>query len=271
MSLVETTWVENNLSNIKLIDCSWHLPNASRNPYQEYLNQHLPNALFFDLDKNSDQNTELPHMLPSRKKWDEIVSGLGIKNEDRIIVYDNSDLISSCRLWYTFIYFGHDPKLVSVMNGGLEKWQSEKRQITKEVTVFTKSHYISKEKKDLVKSKTQIEQNIINQEFKILDARSKERFEGKEKEPRKGLRSGSIPNSLCLPFKQLIEKDKTFKSKEELLKIFKSVLKHDFSSKIVFSCGSGVTASVLALAYSLIDNKYNPVIYDGSWSEYGRI
>ena len=271
MSLVETTWVENNLSNIKLIDCSWHLPNASRNPYQEYLNQHLPNALFFDLDKNSDQNSELPHMLPSRKKWDEIVSSLGIKNEDRIIVYDNSDLISSCRLWYTFIYFGHDPKLVSVMNGGLEKWQSEKRQITKEVIVFTKSNYISKEKKDLVKSKTQIEQNIISQEFKILDARSKERFEGKEKEPRKGLRSGSIPNSLCLPFKQLIEKDKTFKSKEELLKIFKSVLKHDFSSKIVFSCGSGVTASVLALAYSLIDNKYNPVIYDGSWSEYGRI
>jgi len=271
MSLVETNWVENNLSNIKLIDCSWHLPNASRNPYQEYLNQHLPNALFFDLDKNSDQNTELPHMLPSRKKWDEIVSGLGIKNEDRIIVYDNSDLISSCRLWYTFIYFGHDPKLVSVMNGGLEKWQSEKRQITKKVIVFPKSHYISKEKKDLVKSMKQIEQNIINQEFKILDARSKERFEGKEKEPRKGLRSGSIPNSLCLPFKQLIEKDKTFKSKEELLKIFKSVLKHDFSSKVVFSCGSGVTASVLALAYSLIDNKYNPVIYDGSWSEYGRI
>jgi len=271
MSLVETDWVENNLSNIKLIDCSWHLPNVSRNPYKEYLNQHLPNALFFDLDKNSDENSELPHMLPSRNKWDEIVSGLGIKNEDRIIVYDNSDLISSCRLWYTFIYFGHDPKLVSVMNGGLEKWQSEKRQITKEVIVFPKSHYISKEKKDLVKSKTQIEQNIINQEFKILDARSKERFEGKEKEPRKGLRSGSIPNSLCLPFKQLIEKDKTFKSKEELLKIFKSVLKHDFSSKIVFSCGSGVTASVLALAYSLIDNKYNPVIYDGSWSEYGRI
>ena len=136
MSLVETTWVENNLSNIKLIDCSWHLPNASRNPYQEYLNHHLPNALFFDLDKNSDQNTELPHMLPSRKKWDEIVSNLGIKNEDRIIVYDNSDLISSCRLWYTFIYFGHDPKLVRVMKGGLVKWQSETRLITNVVTVF---------------------------------------------------------------------------------------------------------------------------------------
>ncbi len=271
MSLVETNWVENNLSKIKLIDCSWHLPSAARNPYEEYLNQHLPNALFFDLDKNSDEKSELPHMLPSSKRWDEIISGLGIKNEDRIIVYDNSDLISSCRLWYSFIYFGHDPRLISVLNGGLEKWQSEKRLVTKELNNFSQSKYISKEKKDLVKSKIQIDENILKQEFKILDARSKERFEGKETEPRKGLRSGSIPNSLCLPFKQLLEKNKTFKSKDELSKIFKSVLKHDFSSKVVFSCGSGVTASVLALAYSLIDNKYNPVIYDGSWSEYGRI
>ena len=123
MSLVETDWLENNLNKVKLIDCSWHLPKTSRNPHQEYLDQHLPNALFFDLDKNSDENSELPHMLPSSKRWDEIVSDLGIENKDRIIVYDNSDLISSCRLWYTFIYFGHDPKLVSVLNGGFEKWQ----------------------------------------------------------------------------------------------------------------------------------------------------
>jgi len=271
MSLVDTSWLENNIDKVKIIDCSWHMPQTQRNGFEEYTEEHIPNAIFFDLDKNSKLDTDLPHMLTDTKSWEKIMSNMGIENNDRIVVYDNSDVISSCRCWYNLIYFGHDPKLVSVMNGGLEKWQSEKRQITKEVIVFPKSHYISKEKKDLVKSKTQIEQNIINQEFKILDARSKERFEGKEKEPRKGLRSGSIPNSLCLPFKQLIEKDKTFKSKEELLEIFKSVLKHDFSSKIVFSCGSGVTASVLALAYSLIDNKYNPVIYDGSWSEYGRI
>ena len=98
MSLVETDWLENNLSKVKLIDCSWHLPKTSRNPHQEYLDQHLPNALFFDLDKNSDENSDLPHMLPSSKRWDEIVSDLGIENKDRIIVYDNSDLISSCRL-----------------------------------------------------------------------------------------------------------------------------------------------------------------------------
>ena len=271
MSLVETDWLEKNLNNVKLIDCSWHLPKTARNPHQEYLNQHLPNALFFDLDKNSDENSELPHMLPSSKRWNEIVSDLGIEDKDRIIVYDNSDLISSCRLWYTFIYFGHDPKLVSVLNGGFEKWQSEKRQITKKLKFVSRSQYISKEKKNLVKSKRQIEQNIFQQEFKVLDARSKARFEGKEKEPRNGLRSGSIPNSICLPFNQLLQKNKTFKSKEELVKIFKSVLKEGFSSKVVFSCGSGVTASVLALAYSLIDNKYKPVIYDGSWSEYGRI
>ena len=271
MSLVNTSWVEDNLSNIKLIDCSWHLPNTLRNPYEEYLNQHLPNAIFFDLDKNSDQISGLPHMLPSSKKWNEIVSSLGVKNRDRIVIYDNSDLVSSCRLWYSFIYFGHDPKLVSVLDGGFEKWISEKRMVTREVTKLFTSLYTSKERKDLVKFKTQIQENVLRQEFKVLDARSKERFEGIEKEPRKGLRSGSIPNSLCLPFKELLKKDKTFKSKDELIKVFKSVLKHDFSSKVVFSCGSGVTATVLALAYSLIDNKYNPVIYDGSWSEYGRI
>ena len=115
MSLVETNWVENNLSKIKLIDCSWHLPSAERNPYEEYLNQHLPNAIFFDLDKNSDQISGLPHMLPSSKKWNEIVSSLGIKNRDRIVIYDNSDIISSCRVWYTFLYFNHDSNLVSVL------------------------------------------------------------------------------------------------------------------------------------------------------------
>ena len=271
MSLVDTSWVEDNLSKIKLIDCSWHLPDTLRKPREEYLNHHLPNAIFFDLDKNSDQKSDLPHMLPSKEKWEEIISKLGIKNNDRIIIYDNSDLVSSCRLWYSFIYFGHDPKLVSVLDGGFEKWKSEKRTVTKEVTKLFPTLYKSTEIKDLVKLKIQIEENILKQEFKVLDARSKERFEGKEKEPRKGLRSGSIPNSLCLPFKDLLKKDKTFKSKNELVKIFKSVLNNDFSSKVVFSCGSGVTAAVLALAYSLIDNKYNPVIYDGSWSEYGRI
>jgi thiosulfate/3-mercaptopyruvate sulfurtransferase len=120
-----------------------------------------------------------------------------------------------------------------------------------------------------VKNKLDIDENISLKKFTVIDARSKERFEGKIAEPRKGLRSGSIKNSFCLPFTELINEDGTFVDKDKILKKFKTI-KCDFTNNLVFSCGSGVTASVLALAYSLIDNKYMPTIYDGSWSEYGK-
>ena len=111
--------------------------------------------------------------------------------------------------------------------------------------------------------------NIDLQKFNVVDARSRERFEGKVTEPRKGLRSGSIKNSFCLPFSELINEDHTFASKDKIKEKFKS-FKFDNDKNIVFSCGSGVTASVLALAYSLINAKYMPTIYDGSWAEYGK-
>ena len=124
-------------------------------------------------------------------------------------------------------------------------------------------------KKKLVKSKNAIDKNIKIKKFKVIDARNRERFEGKVPEPRKGLRSGSIKNSFCIPFNLCLNKDKTFKNKEELENVFKSCLDNIREQNIVFSCGSGVTACVLALAYSLINDKYQPCIYDGSWAEYG--
>ena len=270
MSLVETEWLEKNISKVKLIDCSWHLPDSNRNPYKEYIDDHIPNAIFFDLDKNSNQNTNLPHMLPSKKDWEKIVSSMGISFEDKIVIYDNSDLISSCRCWYTFIYFGHNPKLISILNGGLKKWKLEKKITTKIIPKINLSKYTAKEYKELVKDKKQVEENISKKKFQIIDARSKARFEGKEKEPRIGVRSGSIPESLCLPFKELINPNHTFKEKSEIVKKFNTILGPNITSTIVFSCGSGITASVLALAYSLIDNTYRPVLYDGSWAEYGK-
>lgn len=269
MSLVSTDWLMTNLNKVKIIDCSWHMPQTKRNGFEEYNKQHIKNAIFFDLDKNSKKDTDLPHMLIDIKSWENIVSNMGIKNDDQIIVYDNSDVISSCRCWYNFIYFGHNPNLIKVLDGGLKKWVSEKKPTTNDIVNIEPSHYSANEKIELVKNKAQINENILTKEFLVIDARSKERFEGVVPEPRKGLKSGSINNSYCLPFSELINADHTFIDKEKIFQKF-SLIKSSLDKNIVFTCGSGVTAAVLALAYSLIDNKYNPVIYDGSWSEYGK-
>ena len=271
MSLVDTDWLEKNINQVKVIDCSWHMPAENRNAEEEFNNEHIPNAIFFDLDKNSKNNTDLPHMLPSLDDWNKIVSNMGIRKNDEIVIYDNSDVISSCRGWFNFIYYGHDPKLINVLNGGLRKWLKEKKKVTDEISNIDKSDYKSSERKDLVKSKQAIDQNIDEKIFTLIDARSRERFEGKIPEPRKGLRSGCIKNSFCIPFNDCLNDDKTFKNKDQLKEIFKTSIENLKQNKIVFSCGSGVTACVLALAYSLINDKYLPCIYDGSWAEYGLI
>ena len=269
MSLVETDWLFNNLDKVKIVDCSWHMPQTKRNGFEEYKKNHIPGAIFFDLDKNSKKNTHLPHMLTNKQDWEKIVSLMGINQSDKIVIYDNSDVISACRCWYNFIYFGHNPELVHVLNGGLKKWNRENK-ITNDKEVVTKiSEYSCIENVVLVKNKEQIDENISIQEFNVVDARSRDRFEGKVAEPRIGLRSGSIKYSLCLPFSELINEDHTFISKDKIIERFDS-LKFDNKKNIVFSCGSGVTASVLALAYSLINAKYMPTIYDGSWAEYGK-
>ena len=271
MSLVSTEWLDNNHSEVKIIDASWHMPNTNRNAYEEYKKEHIKNAIFFDIDKFSNKKTELPHMLPNEEEWEKIVSNLGITNEDRIIVYDNSDVISSCRCWYTFIFFGHNPNLISVLNGGLLKWKKENRETTNKVSKHEKKNYKAIKISHLVKSKEEIDKNILEKKFQVVDARSKNRFLGLEKEPRLGVRSGSIQNSYCLPFGELINtEDKTF--------IEKNLIKGKFTNiginnekNVVFSCGSGITAAVLGLAYSIINDRYLPAIYDGSWTEYGKI
>jgi thiosulfate/3-mercaptopyruvate sulfurtransferase len=155
------------------------------------------------------------------------------------------------------------------LDGGLKKWIEEDKQTSGDIIKIIPSNYTVHEKKELVKDINQVNENIFKNEFNVIDARSLERFEGRVLEPRKGLRSGSIKNSFCLPFSELINQDHTFISKEKIHEKFKST-GYVLGKNLVFSCGSGVTASVLALAYSLIDNKYMPTIYDGSWSEYGK-
>jgi thiosulfate/3-mercaptopyruvate sulfurtransferase len=206
-------------------------------------------------------------MLPSKEQWEMIVSGLGISNSDHIVIYDNSDVFSSCRVWYTFLYFGHNPKLISVLDGGFKKWVKEKRFTTKKIISNDRSKYIAIENTSLVINKDDVNKNIINKRFQLLDARGEQRFLGLQSEPRKELKSGNIKGSINLPFQKLLREDRTFKKKEELKEIFKSN-KVSIEKEMAFTCGSGVTACILGLANSIISGK-KPVIYDGSWAEYG--
>ena len=270
MTLVSTNWLDENLNKVKIIDASWHLA-KNRNAVEEYNKEHIENAIFFDLEKNSSQKKDLPHghFLPLITEHEKKVSEMGILNTDRIIIYCHSDLISSCRAWFQFLYFGHDPKLVSVLNGGMKKWKLEGRKVTNLKTKIIPSKYKGMENKNMIKIKSQIDINIKNKEFTVLDARSKNRFLGLETEPRPGIKSGSIEGSKSIPLSEIVNvKDNTFLDAEKLRDIFNS--SEIISNKIVMSCGSSVSAASLALAYSLINDDYIPKIYIGSWTEFGK-
>ena len=270
MTLVSTDWLNDNLSKTKIIDASWHLV-KNRNAIKEYNKEHIENSIFFDLDKNSNQRKNLPHghFLPTISDHEKSISEMGILNTDKIIIYCYSDLISSCRAWFQFLYFGHDPKLVSVLNGGMKKWKLEKKEVTNIKTKIIPSKYNANEKNNMIKTKSEIDENINKKKFTVLDARSRNRFLGLEAEPRPWVKSGSIDGSKSLPLNELINtKDNTFLDKEKLKNIFS--LRGVNNNEIVMSCGSSVSASSLALAYSIINADYMSKIYIGSWTEYGK-
>ena len=216
MSLVSTDWLNDNLDKVKIIDASWHLV-KNRDAIEEYKKEHIKNTIFFDLDKNSNKNKNLSHghFLPTANDHEKSISEMGILNKDRIIIYCYSDLISSCRAWFQFIYFGHDPRLVSVLNGGMKKWKLEGKKVTSLKTKIITSKYKAKENNKMVKVKSQIDENKKKKEFTIVDARSKNRFLGLESEPRPGIKSGSIEGSKSLPLSNLVNtKDNTFLEKK---------------------------------------------------------
>ena len=165
MSLISTEWLEKNISNVKIVDGSWHMPATNRSGKEEFNKEHIPNAIFFDIDKNCNKSTDLPHMLTNISSWENILSSMGISNEDEIVIYDNSDVLSACRVWFNLIYFGHDKKKVHVLDGGFNKWKSEKRPTSNEIVNLNLSNYKADEKKEMVKNKKQINENIIEKKI----------------------------------------------------------------------------------------------------------
>ena len=268
--LVSTTSVLDNIDNpkIKIIDASWHMPDSGRSAVSEYEEQHIKNAVFFDIDRIVDTSNPSPHMLPEESFFAESLSALGIDNEHHITVYDSSPLHSGLRVWWMLRAFGHEN--VSYMDGGLSKWITGGYPLVSEKSTPVPAQFIAKLRPELVKNSAAIFENIATKNEQVIDARSSVRFTAEVKEPRAGLRSGHIPNSINIPFTSLFnDNDGTMLSPDEIRNIFIKA-GTDFNRPIVTSCGSGVTACALMMALKLI-GKDDVAVYDGSWSEWGSL
>ena len=252
--------------DLVIIDASWHMPAENRNAHEEYLAEHIPGAIFFDIDEIADTKSGLPHMLPPPEKFSSRMRSMGIGDGSRLVVYDSTGLFSAARVWWTFRVMGVDD--VSVLNGGLPKWKREGLPLESgPARSRTARHFTARRNLDLVRDVADIKALLKDRSAEIVDARAADRFAGKAPEPRPGLRSGRIPGSHNLPFAKLLNKDGTLKTPPEIERLFEEA-GVDLSKPVVASCGSGITASVLALGLAEIGHR-RAAVYDGSWSEWG--
>jgi thiosulfate/3-mercaptopyruvate sulfurtransferase len=266
--LVETGWLAERLDapGLVVLDGSMHLPTSGRNAKAEYLEGHLPGALFFDIDDIADETSTLPHMLPSAAKFASRMKKMGIGDGMDIIAYDSEGLYSAARVWWMFRAMGNES--VRVLNGGLKKWKAEKRPLEDgEPRPRTPRHFTAMLNAGLVRDVGDVQALIGSPSAQIVDARSAGRFAGTAPEPRKGLRSGHIPGSRNVPFQSLLNADGTLKPASELRQIFASAGVEP-EKPVVASCGSGVTAGVVALALAVL-GRADAAVYDGSWTEWG--
>jgi thiosulfate/3-mercaptopyruvate sulfurtransferase len=265
--IVTTDWLADHLNapDVKVLDGSWHMPDTGRNGRAEYEAGHIPGALFFDIDEISDTQSALPHMAPPVEKFISRVRAMGIGDGHRVVVYDQNGVFSAARVWWMFRLFGHQD--VAVLDGGLPKWKADGYEVEDMPPIARDRHFTARRDATLVRDVTQVAAAAKLGDEQIIDARSPGRFRGEEPEPRPGLRSGHIPGSLNVYFRDLFNADNTMKDEAAMKAVFEAA-GVDLSRPVISSCGSGVTACILDLALERLGHRRHSV-YDGSWSEWG--
>ena len=266
--LVSTEWLAEELgaSDLVVFDATMYLPNENKSGRIEFTKEHIPGARFFDIDLVADQDTELPHMVPSPGRFAKLMAELGVSNGSRVIFYDQKGLSSAARGWWLMGLFGHD--VAAVLDGGLPKWRHEGRPIASgEPARASPGRFRPDYRATRVRGIGDILRNTTDGSELVLDARAAGRFTGETPEPRAGMRSGHIPNAKSLPYTELLNADATLRDPAALrMRLAQAGV--DGSRSVVTSCGSGVTACILTLGMVLAGLPEGAV-YDGSWTEWG--
>jgi thiosulfate/3-mercaptopyruvate sulfurtransferase len=266
--LVDTDWLEAHLNSpgVVVLDGSLHLPTTGRDAKAEYDAGHIPGAQFFDINDIADKTNPLPHMMPGPIPFASRMKKMGIGDGMRIVVYDSEGFYSAARVWWMFRVMGHDD--VAILNGGLKKWKAENRAIEDmPPRKRAESHFTARLNAALINDWRDVQAAIGKSGVQIVDARAAARFAGSVPEPRAGLRAGHIPSSRNVVFTDLVNVDGTLKDIASLRRVF-AAANVDPAKPVIASCGSGVTAGVIAFALAQL-GQTDAAVYDGSWTEWG--